>query len=707
MSIFESLGQGDIWSLGGMQFESPVRDILDKESFSLDELLREDDLLQEIKCKNSKLIEYLASEEQIECMINYMIVPPPADCTDDLIKFKYPYVSCEIFCCELDEILRVLIGYDNKFLKQIFSILDSEAPVDNYLAGYFEKLLEMLFRRTTIPVISYINNSGRELFLKFLSHIDNYSVSQIIQRLMLPHIPFVHSYGEMSQSDEERQLSQCNWSLSSNICELLCSQMLQSNNINVATHISDLLITILQLSPADTLILFHICQSDCLDALINAALSDAVINPEPNSNPYDHLPTAISLAAILVLESILIRLCEPIMPYGDEGLSSSPEESNNINFLQQQIKLNSDKVCAKMVQHMSKLSEHLAHYIDSNPHEPLVFQTKTKFPRLGQRGLQLVKFVEALVRLNEPAIDEAMCIRCVFQHVIDLMFAYELNSLLHLSVQHIIIMILDGGDGRKGIRKHVLVTCNMIQNIMKSIINSSNNNDSNIVASLAGARRPILGHLIVLAQTISQVIDNDIDSINNSSVQLNNISINGSDSLGGEKLDPLNSSEDLLNAEQNSVPVDLKSSWGEFVATYLRPIIEKQAMFQGSSRNDDSEYGAYGTEEINQFSGPQALKYRTSIDDEVDDEDDDDDDDDDDVYASNSNNSNNSNVTQDVAFQADFSKLNLSNGVEVGNFATFDSPLDNSVSNNTQSNDEILDPFANNSSKSDFDPFSS
>ncbi len=507
MSIFESLGQGDIWSLGGMQFESPVRDILDKESFSLDELLREDDLLQEIKCKNSKLIEYLASEEQIECMINYMIVPPPTDCTDDLVKFKYPYVSCEIFCCELDEILRVLIGYDNKFLKQIFSILDSDAPIDNYLAGYFEKLLEMLFRRTTVPVISYINNSGSELFLKFLSHIDNYSISQIIQRLMLPHIPFTHSYGEMLQSEEERQLSQCNWSSTSNICELLCSQMLQSNNINVATHISDLLITILQLSPPDTLILFHICQSNCLDAFINAALSDSVLNPEPNSNPYNHLPTAISLAAIIVLESILIRLCEPIIPYGEEGLSSSPEESSNINFLQQQIKLNSDKVCAKMVQHMTKLSEHLARYIDSNPHEPLVFQTKTKFPRLGQRGLQLVKFVEALVRLNEPVIDEAMCNKCVFQYVVDLMFAYELNSLLHLSVQHIILMILDGGDGRKGTRKHVLVTCNMIPNIMKCIIDSSNNNDSSIVASLAGARRPILGHLIVLAQTISQVVD--------------------------------------------------------------------------------------------------------------------------------------------------------------------------------------------------------
>ena len=36
---------------------SPVNDILDKESFTLEELLQEDEILQEVKARNGRLID--------------------------------------------------------------------------------------------------------------------------------------------------------------------------------------------------------------------------------------------------------------------------------------------------------------------------------------------------------------------------------------------------------------------------------------------------------------------------------------------------------------------------------------------------------------------------------------------------------------------------------------------------------------------------
>jgi len=36
---------------------SPIKDILDKESFTLEELLQEDELLQEVKSKNDQLLD--------------------------------------------------------------------------------------------------------------------------------------------------------------------------------------------------------------------------------------------------------------------------------------------------------------------------------------------------------------------------------------------------------------------------------------------------------------------------------------------------------------------------------------------------------------------------------------------------------------------------------------------------------------------------
>ena len=107
------------------------------------------------------------------------------------LTHRYPFASCEVFCCEVTNILETLVnGYEGKYFDRLFSILTLDSPLDHFLAGYFEKILAILFRRMTEPVMTYLNRGGMALLHKFLVHIDNYSVMQIVQRLMLPHIPF-------------------------------------------------------------------------------------------------------------------------------------------------------------------------------------------------------------------------------------------------------------------------------------------------------------------------------------------------------------------------------------------------------------------------------------------------------------------------------------------------------------------------------------
>ncbi len=57
MSLFASLGQGDIWALSGISFASPINDLLDRGNYTLEDLLNEDELIQEVKAKNDRLIE--------------------------------------------------------------------------------------------------------------------------------------------------------------------------------------------------------------------------------------------------------------------------------------------------------------------------------------------------------------------------------------------------------------------------------------------------------------------------------------------------------------------------------------------------------------------------------------------------------------------------------------------------------------------------
>ncbi|KAG6436154.1 hypothetical protein SASPL_101038 [Salvia splendens] len=87
---------------------SPVESVLDKENFTLEELLDEEEIIQECKALNSRVISFLRDRAQVEQLVRYIVEEPPED-TDSKRTFKFPFVPCEIFTCEIDVILKTLV----------------------------------------------------------------------------------------------------------------------------------------------------------------------------------------------------------------------------------------------------------------------------------------------------------------------------------------------------------------------------------------------------------------------------------------------------------------------------------------------------------------------------------------------------------------------------------------------------------------------
>ena len=65
---------------------SAIDTLLDKPDVTLEEILSEDDLLQECKAHNTKLIEYLRDPNILSKLLNYIIADEQVD---DKAKFKY------------------------------------------------------------------------------------------------------------------------------------------------------------------------------------------------------------------------------------------------------------------------------------------------------------------------------------------------------------------------------------------------------------------------------------------------------------------------------------------------------------------------------------------------------------------------------------------------------------------------------------------
>ena len=294
-------------------------------------------------------------------------------------------------------------------------------------------------------IFPFVNNGGIELLEKFLSKIDNYSIMQIIQRLMLPHIPFLMS----CETDDENLLEgkestsyQCNWSTIPEACDLLCNCMLSAKNGDVASHVSDLLITVLQLSPPDASILYHLCSGECLNSLLSAVFTidcDHMSLDESMSTN-----ASVSLAALAVLESLISRICEGTTSDLAEKESFSGDVEN-IHKVNESIV----NVVSAVIPYLTVMSSQLKLYKSNSECGNIAIQTKNTIPRLGHRCLLIVKLVESLIRLGNGDIDMALLEADIVSCCIGLIFVYRLNSLLHLSVQRTLTMILENSDGRK------------------------------------------------------------------------------------------------------------------------------------------------------------------------------------------------------------------------------------------------------------------
>ena len=366
-------------------------------------------------------------------------------------------MSCEIFCCEIQDILHTLVeSEDSKLLKKLFSLLDLNIPINTYLGGYFEKVLEMLFRRMTMSVIPFVNEGGVALLRRFLGKIDNYSIMQIVQRLMLPHIPFLIPNDADEVTVDDRQNTLCNWSSIPEACELLLERMLHHQAGDVPSHVSDLLITVLQLSPPDASILYHLCSMSCLEKLLAAAFADEADHEDVESLP--STSSSVSLAALSVLESLVSRICEAATPSGpdeggsmDDGSGGLTDDSDGQVLIQVQASI--ANICDTLSPCLPAFKSQLRHFIDpSNERAPcgkVAMQTKSLMPRLSHRGLLMVKLIESFIRLNNPEIDRQLLDSDVIVASLDLIFTFRFNSLLHLTVQKIVIMIIEGGSSRR------------------------------------------------------------------------------------------------------------------------------------------------------------------------------------------------------------------------------------------------------------------
>ena len=151
----------------GFQNRSHIDVQLLKEDCTLENLLEEDDIVQEARSQNSKLVDFLLKDENLTKLINYVAVEykyvpeEKKETQEDVfsdedeqeveitkLMHKYPQICCDIISSNIDSLHDAIVN-NSDYMKKIFSYLKEEHVQQTFLLNWVKLLTSLQEKRPT------------------------------------------------------------------------------------------------------------------------------------------------------------------------------------------------------------------------------------------------------------------------------------------------------------------------------------------------------------------------------------------------------------------------------------------------------------------------------------------------------------------------------------------------------------------------------
>ncbi|KAK6318165.1 hypothetical protein J4Q44_G00114560 [Coregonus suidteri] len=160
---------------------SQLEALLEKDDVTLTELMEEEDVLQECKAQNRRLLVFLSQDTCMQELLHLITTEPPAG-LEETKRFKHPNIACELLTSDVG-VINDKLGGEKSLLDTLYSFLEQPPPLNPLLASFFSKTIGNLITRKTEQVISFLR--GKEGFLGLvLKHINTSAMMDLLLRLI-------------------------------------------------------------------------------------------------------------------------------------------------------------------------------------------------------------------------------------------------------------------------------------------------------------------------------------------------------------------------------------------------------------------------------------------------------------------------------------------------------------------------------------------
>ncbi|TVU14833.1 hypothetical protein EJB05_38329 [Eragrostis curvula] len=478
------------WHVPGLSAASPVDTILDKENFKLEELLDEDEIIQECKALNTRLINFLRDKVQVEQLLRYIVEEAPEDAEKKRI-FRFPFIACEIFTCEVDVIMKTLVE-DEELMNLLFSFLNTEHPHGTLSAGYFAKVVICLMLRKTLSLVSYVQ-SHPEIVSQLVDLIGITSIMEVLIRLIGADETMYSSYTDSMQ-----------WLDDIKVLEMIVDKFSTSDSPEVHSNAAEILCAITRYAPPA--LAAKISSPSFVGRLFQHAFEDS----RPKSVLVHSLSVCISLLDPKRLVSASYQAFRSQLSHGTL-VTASPETVNgmleNLGGLLKLLDVSSaENVLPTTYGSLQPpLGKHRLKVI------ALISITVSKVGLLFS-PLQIVEFISVLLSIGSEAAEKRLIQLGAIKRAIDLFFEYPFNNFLHHHVENIIVSCLESKQDH--LIGHVLDECKLVTRILEAEKNSALSTDVTKHTLSAEGRSPArvgnVGHMTRIANKLIQLANTNI-----------------------------------------------------------------------------------------------------------------------------------------------------------------------------------------------------
>uniref|UniRef100_A0A8C1M8I2 Protein phosphatase 6, regulatory subunit 2b n=1 Tax=Cyprinus carpio TaxID=7962 RepID=A0A8C1M8I2_CYPCA len=473
---------------------SQIEKLLEKEDVTLQELLDEEDVLQECKAQNQRLLLFLSRDSSMLDLLNLITHEPPAD-REERLRYKFANVACELLTCDVS-LINDKVGGDESLLNTLYSFLEQTPPLNPLLASFFSKTFGNLITRKTEQVIGFLKK--KEDFIgQVLKHLDTSAMMDLVLRLISSVEPVCLRQEVLTWLNDERLIQR--------LIELIHPHSDSERQSNASQALCD----IIRLSRDQASVLQETSETDPLLTTHELQQSIDVLLKNMFEGEKSEVCIVNGTQVLLTLLETRRPCVEQVIDPCSQGLEKPYTVNNSI---------------------LMAIQTHLKHFhhLLLNPPKKCVMLTTMGILEepFGNARLHGSRLMAALLYTRAPRIHHELCQLNMINLLLDLFFKFSWNNFLHIQVEHCVSAILnqpttngkthdspdqiqlETKDTQNSDKSDMFTHCDLIKHLLKDcrlvqrILDAWEENDKTQEAG--GMRKGYMGHITRIANTVVQ-----------------------------------------------------------------------------------------------------------------------------------------------------------------------------------------------------------